>query len=118
MPVRYVGPREPPQVDPAAREPAGVAPRELVAQRARDGLAQAPRRLGLVALHRDEVLPDVDDAPADERIHQHRAVALREEAQRLGVVEGLDAHIEVAHVLHQRQLEIQARLGLDRNNLT
>jgi len=46
-----------------------------------------------------------------ERVDQHRAVALREEAQRLGVVVGEDAHVEEAHVLHQRQLEVQAGLG-------
>src|SRR5688500_19592393 len=54
------------------------------------------------------VLAHVRDAPLHERVDQHRAVALGEEAQRLGVVEGQDAHVEQAHVLQQRPLEVRS----------
>ena len=82
---------------------------ELLAHRARHRLADARGGAELVALHRDVVLAHVDDAPLDERVDQHRAVALGEEAQRIGVVVGEDAHVEVAHVLQQRPLEVQPR---------
>jgi hypothetical protein len=82
---------------------------ELVAQHPGDGLLDARLRAELVALHADVVLPRIQDAPLHERVDQERPVALREEAQRLGVVEGEDAHVEEAHVLQQRPLEVQAR---------
>jgi hypothetical protein len=77
-----------------------------------DGLLQAPRGALLVA-HRDVVLLDVENAPLDERVHRHRDVARGEEAERLGIVVGQDAHVEGAHVLHQRPLEVQPGLGDD-----
>jgi len=64
----------------------------------------------LVALHADVVLLDVDDAPLDEGVDQQRFFLRGDEAQRLGVVEGQDAHVEQPHVLQQRPLEVQARL--------
>ena len=70
----------------------------------------------LVAAHRDVILLRIDDAPLDEGIHQHVLLFRGDETFRIGRIQRQDAGIEIAHVLHQRQLEIEARLGLDRHH--
>jgi len=80
-------------------------------------LLQARLGARLVAADADVVLLDVDNAPFHEGIHQHVLLFRGDETFRLRRVHGKNPRIEIAHVLHQRQLEVKSGAFLDRDDL-
>src|SRR5258706_857415 len=90
---------------------------ELRAQRVVHGLRDARLGRERIAAHRHVVLANVDDAPLHERVDEDVPVLGGKEAFGIACFEGLDARVEEAHVLQHRHEEIQARIGLHRDDL-
>ena len=86
---------------------------ELLAQAGVDRLRQAGLGARLVAADRDVVELRIDDPPLDEGIDEDVLLFRGDETLGFGAVEGQDALLEVAHVLDQRHLEVEPRLGDD-----
>src|SRR6266853_1986712 len=83
---------------------------ELLAQRRLYRLRQPRLSALLVALDADVVLLHVLDAPHDEGVDQDVFLLRGDEALGVGCIQRQDSFVEIAHVLDQRNLEIQARL--------
>ena len=86
---------------------------EFFAHAGIDRLQQTRPGAYLVSAHADVILLHIHDAPLDERIHQHILLFRSNEALRIHGIQRENARIKIAHVLHQRHLEIQAGIGFD-----
>src|SRR6267378_5741201 len=81
---------------------------EFVLQRSLYRLAQLRLGACFVTLDADVVLPHVLDAPLDEGVDQDVFLLRGDEALGVGRIQRQDPLVEIAHVLDQRELEIQA----------
>ena len=91
---------------------------ELFTQARIDRLRESSPGTRLVTCDRDVIQLRIDDAPLDEVVHQHVFLLGRDEALGLCGVHGQDALVEIAHVLNQGQLEVQAWIRNDLFDLT